>query len=261
MSKKHSTSATSKIANLNHWYEDFEINQLLEYYFKDAKDTKVFFPVLGTDLGSHNILEENIKEYLKPEYAKDKRDKVIIPVNLSERHWLLVYIFEGNAYYVEPYGGAHMNNNVVNAIKSAGIKNVINADMQLQAKNDTVNCGMYVVEAARYLAKDGALPSSIDIQKTREEHSKKLSIIKFKDGAERTKNELSKLGIFNTRSRAGEKQRLGIYVDEYLAGMNELIKIGIETENADLLLAIKLQNEEIQKFLSFESRYKNVFRK
>ena len=81
-----------------HWYTDDEINRLLHYYLKKNHTVECLTGMLGTtNLMKRNVLIENLKEFNIQRkklisQGKPVKNRIIIPVNLNENHWVLFYI-------------------------------------------------------------------------------------------------------------------------------------------------------------------------
>jgi len=168
------------------WYEVIEIDKLLKHYLKERVEVEILFGLLGTDLSNGNMLEIQLQQFeLQQKQAiqqgKAVKDKVLIPINLHQGHWVLLYITYPRdlaqlpaIIYFDPKGKP-VDSEVHNALNRLhpGVE-LINASHTVQA--DETTCGVWVVEAARTLIANGALPDArLNLRQAIDEHQQVLS--------------------------------------------------------------------------------------
>lgn len=246
------------------WYLDSDINSLLKFSLAQHEGVEVLTAMLGTDWLSANekgypqhgnVLKDNLVQF-KPLATTSK---VIIPVNLNNNHWTLLYLAceagkPKTAYYFDPKG-SYTPNDIACALNSVYPNvEILSLDSQLQADSDNNNCGVWVVEAAKSFVTSGALPSC-DIQQARREHRQILDSIK---ATEKSCEVLSQLGLFKSSEKMAtlnsiSNRTLKSYVETYLDSVKQRSQT---TTNTDELLAIRLQNEEIASFLNKNHSFK-----
>ena len=241
--------------NINsNWYTDTDINTLLQSCLGDKADVEVIMPLLGTDWHGDDdagMLQtgNELKDWLQ-QFAF-KANRTVIPVNLDNNHWVLLYRVKAVEaapvfYYIDPLGnGIHPE--VEQAIKGSCYHHspaeIINLDSRLQARGDTINCGAWIVEAARSLVKTGALPDG-DIVAAREEHQKIIASIAT---AQKSIQQLTSLGLFKPAKRDALLDTLSDaytrnYVNHYLSTARGCL---VRAKSHDERLAIQMQNEEL----------------
>lgn len=240
------------------WYNDSDLNQLLNFSLSSHKEVIVSTAMLGTDW---HITDEKgvshrgneLKSYLSQFQLPNNKSKVIIPLNLNINHWALLYIVfsegrPGAVYYFDPKG-SETHREVAQAIKQVYPHvEICNLPIQVQASSDSVNCGPWIVEAAKTLVEDGALPTC-DIQQARENQEKILASIAM---LRKSCSQLRELGLFNTEKRKAtlkiiNNEVVKNYVDNYLDSVNQQIDTAT---SEDELLAHQLQHEAIIEFIA-----------
>jgi len=167
--------------NDNHWYTDDEINFLLQYYFAANSKVEILTALLGTDWrgeeGKYNTLQSNLQSFHQQRLltaTASVKNKVIVPINLNNNHWALLYILynetsqdPATVYYFDPFGkaiDANVNQAVSSAFPTAEIVNI-----EARVQDDGHNCGPWIIEAARAFVRKGAEPSG-NIDSARKEH-------------------------------------------------------------------------------------------
>lgn len=167
------------------WYETDDINLLLQHYFAVNPNVEILTALLGTDWqgeeGSNNTLKANLQSFQQQRLlaSSPTKNKVIVPVNLNNDHWVLLYIlyqeknqYPATVYYFDPFGHA-INDDVNQAINDAfPTAEIVNTSARVQS--DGYNCGPWIIEAARALVNSGAEPNG-NIRAAREEHQQILA--------------------------------------------------------------------------------------
>lgn len=164
------------------WYTDDDMNLLLNHYLKANEQVGFLDGMLGTDW-LDNVLKDNLHQFQTQRLeaiaqGKGVKDRILIPVNLNNNHWVLVYfVFQQDAsqspdvYYFDPLGG-EVNIGVKKAIKSQ----TLYPDLSLVNLSDCVqgdgyNCGPWVIEAAKSIADGGKIPDKgLNINLARKKH-------------------------------------------------------------------------------------------
>jgi hypothetical protein len=194
--KKKKGSMNSQVGNTisqvdNHWYDDDEIIALLKHYIGNNPEVAYLDPMLVTDWGDiHNTLKDNLRDYHIERTRSQQRgetikNKVIMPVNLGHGHWVLVYVIYpenvrelSEIYYFDSKGDP-LPGNLRDVLLSEGVFhgcNITNVGQHIQF--DDYNCGPWIVEVARTIANNGAIPEQgYDINNARIEHGKVLNSI------------------------------------------------------------------------------------
>jgi len=178
------------------WYADDEINLLLTHYFQQVDNVDILFAMQGTEWRGTNILRENLIQYNSQRLQKLARgeqvaERVVIPVNLGGRHWVLLCIRYPadqaqlpDVYYIDPLGLAP-DYEVASALRHAnvfpGVELIHSEGLVLQ--HDGYNCGPWIVEIARSFLSLGVIPQDgeVDIEAARVEHREQLGIIRAAD--------------------------------------------------------------------------------
>jgi hypothetical protein len=182
--QEHKNTLKSSLGTTD-WYTDNQMTVLLEHYLDKNKSVTWLTPMLATDWTRGNDLKENLIEYQKNRInlltkGLALNNKVLIPINLDNRHWALLYFIYGDdcitpdIYFFDPLGKEPPDVVVklLNDIYSEKIK-VINIGSRVQ--QDSYNCGPWIIEAAKSIARDGSVPdASFNIAFAREQHAKDL---------------------------------------------------------------------------------------
>jgi hypothetical protein len=198
----------------NHWYTDDEIIALLNSYIGNHPEVAHLDPMLGTDWGGgHNTLRDNLRAYhiersRSQERNEPTKNKVLVPVNLGNGHWVLVYaIYPENSnelsqiYYFDSQGNA-LPDNLRAVLLDEGVFHgceITNIGQRVQ--NDDYNCGPWAVEASRGIADRGAIPDrGYDINNARIEHASILNAAPLPQSSQAQKSTGS-LPILYARNR------------------------------------------------------------
>lgn len=142
------------------WYEDDDINLLMRHFFGNEDDIEVLDAISATQLGGET-LAANLRDFEANKMTQNSR--LLIPMNIGGRHWVLAYVRyykETNitdAYYFDPLG-QNIEANLERVLNQSlqGQVRVVNLDFRVQ--DDGVNCGPWIVEAARSLVFSCAIP-------------------------------------------------------------------------------------------------------
>ncbi len=157
-------------SHVNAWYSNNDINVLLTHYIGGNKNIELLTAMLGTNWCGSNVLQDKLIAFNQQRVQQIEngllvKDKVLIPVNLNNGHWVLLYIIyqQGIAelpavHYFDPFGcsipfeigNALSNKQLFPTIKS------INVEKHLQ--NDSCNCAPWVVEAGRAIIENKSIP-------------------------------------------------------------------------------------------------------
>ena len=167
----------------NNWYSDEEINTLLTHYTNGNQEIELLTAMLGTNWRDGNDLLENLiafnqQRLQQVQHGQMIKDKVLIPVNLNNNHWALLYIiYQQDAaklpviYYFDPLG-AQIPSDINNALSNKQLfpaTKPINIGKRIQ--NDGCNCGPWIIEAAKGIVNNRAIPDEeFDIISARSEH-------------------------------------------------------------------------------------------
>ena len=172
----------------NAWYSDDEINTLLTHYMSDNQEVELLTAMLGTNWRGGNDLLENLIAFNQQrlqqiQHGQTVKDKVLIPVNLNNHHWTLLYvIYQQDAaklptvYYFDPLG-----NEIPSDISSALSHKKLFPTIQpisigKRVQDDGYNCGPWIIEAARKIVNNGSIPDEgYDIVGARSEHKLTLT--------------------------------------------------------------------------------------
>jgi cellulose biosynthesis protein BcsQ len=193
--KKKRTFESFKYA----WYESTDMSVLFARYLDAIPNHNVHYMAALGDID--NV--DSIKEIIRSKLAKvlnetlqsgiDDMQYVYLPLNLGDRHWVLVYVgfkissMEVNAWYFDPLGIAisHKVSSIICGALSDAFPgnaegnsphwrqdNVIQRLMpRVRFQLDDYNCGPWVVEAAVLLARNDRLPGeNYDIASARQKH-------------------------------------------------------------------------------------------
>jgi len=169
-----------------HWYSDDEINNLLNYYLRENEEVMLFTAILATDLKRGNDLYANLLQFQDQRYQALQKgiyveSKVIIPINLYQNHWALIYLVypQGkripDIYYFDPFGKT-----IPKEVETVLFHHHLFLGAKFRNIGERVqwdghNCGPWVVEVARSIANNGALPTArFNIELARELHEKIL---------------------------------------------------------------------------------------
>lgn len=166
------------------WYSDEKVFKLIAHYIRDKLDVDCLAPMLGTDWRGNNTLRDNLAEYNAQRaqlIAKGQsiKDKILIPINLYNGHWVLLYVLyqqdmtkTQQIYYFDPMGTA-IPEDLYKAIVDERVfpgHPIIQLGQRVQT--DFYNCGPWVIEAARTLIDSGAAPeSTLNIHAARVKHA------------------------------------------------------------------------------------------
>ncbi|CAM4449743.1 MAG: hypothetical protein LEGION0398_MBIBDBAK_00722 [Legionellaceae bacterium] len=254
--------------NNTEWYTDNDINYLLKHYLGNNENIDILAPVLGTDLQANEdgIIQNNLKEMLQSYQENTSVKKnIVIPVNIHQDHWVLLYILreenKSTIYYFDPLG-YEFAQDVKNAIGAIFPEDEF-VNLTTRVQNDGYNCGPFIVEAARSLISTGSL-IDINIEHARQEHDQLLKNINIPSEFKKQLKESDKViktavETISEQHKSQLKEFEKEYLSEYVKVINEGNNKDTDSNNPDYLLARKLQNEEITKFLtriSFSNRVK-----
>ncbi len=178
-------------SNDNHWYEDEEMNLLLQYYISKNQEVTILDAVLGTNYENNNFLRTKLIEFHKKRYQEitqshTNKNKVLIPVNLNNNHWTLLYIiYQGNTdqlpevSYFDPLGN-DIPEDITNALSDENLYPEITPTpigSGEPVQNDSYNCGPWVIEAAKKIIQGQEnLIGGCNIAMARNEHQCILSL-------------------------------------------------------------------------------------
>jgi myosin heavy subunit len=186
----------------NNWYSDNDIDTLINYYLTANSNDSIdlFAPILGTnriisnnkEAECRNHLQEQLEAYLHEKLkhisqsAQSKvNDKLLIPVNLNQNHWTLLYIMAykdaatpPKVYYFDSRG-AEIPDDLAGALEAVFPQAKINnVGHPIQKGGD--DCGPWIVEAARTiieqdsqgktLKESAILASKPNIDEAKQEH-------------------------------------------------------------------------------------------
>lgn len=182
------TYESVKAENNRAWYTDDQINQLLRMSLKN-KEVFCLDAMMGTDWQQEesvtNILQVNLQDFeetrLQAIAQKNPiHDRLLIPVNLRNNHWVLIYIFYPpkalpDIYYFDPI------NNIIPFDTEQALQQVypgvepVNIGQRVQEEGDDYNCGPWIIEAAIAIGNNGMVPEvGYDIENARREHQSLL---------------------------------------------------------------------------------------
>lgn len=198
-----STSSLSQpsIVGDQHWYNNDEIEVLMDHYLRDRENVYFTTPMSGDGAFGNEDLAHQIEEYLSRHVVTRIREEnregnatIFIPLNIgvlidternkSGNHWVLAVVTANRTgvqevFYVDPYG-REMLATTSNALKQ-GINNAFNSqiehitsmNLRLQTKSDGHNCGSWVVEIARCSAagQDFQTLFGVNIAERRAQHN------------------------------------------------------------------------------------------
>lgn len=166
------------------WYTDDEMNRLLNHYVGQQQGIELLTAMLATDTNRGNDLRDNLVQFttnrlIAISQGHQVNDKIIIPINLNENHWSLLYVILPkdaarlpSIYYFDPFGDPPPQE-VVKAIQTVPMfqmAEIVNVGSRLQ--QDGFNCGPWVIEATRLIINKGIVPDrgQVDIIAARKEH-------------------------------------------------------------------------------------------
>jgi len=158
-----------------HWYDRLEIDRLLTHYFRE--DATVFragavsLEEMNNDPFIHAIQDMHTRVALNEGITRG-----VLPINLRGNHWVLLYFLfptgandRAEIYYFDPFEEEMPPR--MGAILAQFYKDKAPTILEGRVQEDGYNCGPWVVEAARAMAINGALPErGFDIHACREEH-------------------------------------------------------------------------------------------
>lgn len=167
-----------------HWYSTYEMNQLTQLVAQEHNNVDTITPLLGTNHLDINELADTLKQWQDERHVQLtlnlKASKILVPLNIYENHWVLLYFILPSdsavlkrVYYFDPLGG-QVPNQVASAVATITDVNIINLQTRLQ--DDGHNCGPWVIAAAASLITNDILPNlDFDIEKARSEQQQALT--------------------------------------------------------------------------------------
>jgi hypothetical protein len=181
----------------SHWYEYDEMRLLIEDLAQKTTDWDYFVPILGTTNSStnHNPLQAILQQYAHERLEKihnkqTVKDKVVIPINLYENHWVIIFIEHPQdaaaptqMSYIDPSGNS-TNQDVTEAIKSIPLyQNCHISAKHTSYQDDGINCGVWCIVFANHILHNQPLPEpqNIDINKERTLQQERLNQIQKDD--------------------------------------------------------------------------------
>ena len=170
---KSNLVSQQKIITDSRWYTDDDINNLLKYYLAQDNEITCLTAMSGikNDNGD-NILADNLKDFNRQRLRAVSQgevvsNKVFVPVNLNNTHWVLLYIIyrgeanqEQSIYYFDPLGNPAPLE-LQQALMGQGLfprAEIVAFDHRVQT--DNYNCGPWIVEAVRNIVNSAALPDA-----------------------------------------------------------------------------------------------------
>ncbi len=176
-----------KNSHLSDWYTSEDINKLLTHYIGDDPRIELLTSLLATEWAGKNELRETLIEFnhQRQDFIHNGqvvKNKVLIPINLNQNHWALLYIiYPQNAslqpeiYYFDPLGNP-IPEEVRQLLHNKELypgANITKVNEQVQYNGH--DCGPWIIEAARAII-NGAVPEvgSIDINIARATHERLL---------------------------------------------------------------------------------------
>ena len=153
-----------------HWYQDDEVNHLLQSVIAQYPDVDLLTAMLGTDWQAGNTLKDQLVQYniertRRVDLGQSVNNKVIIPINLGTDdgqgiHWVLLYIDYASGVeqlpkltYIDPFG----NNIPATLLDNLHGENFIpNTEIdfsKVKLQHDVHNCGPWIVHCAAFLMK------------------------------------------------------------------------------------------------------------
>lgn len=163
-----------------HWYEHLEINRLLIHYFKNEVSIFRAGAVSLEELNSNPFMHA-IQDMHQRVAQNQEITRGVLPINVRGNHWVLLYFIfptrdndTAEIYYFDPFGVPMPKAMASRLEEFYPGKAVTNLEGRVQ--EDGFNCGPWVVEAARAMAVDAALPErGFDINARREEHKEVIA--------------------------------------------------------------------------------------
>lgn len=158
-----------------HWYTNDEIDSLLSYYFGDNANVYCHRSV------SPKYLNELKTAFNKIHKMQNRKQKILLPVNIDNNHWALLYIhYLNNAEtpticFFDPLGSSITEH----ARIEKGITNVYGdieiLSLEQRVQEDGYNCGPWIIESAQTLINQGGLPpADYNINACRNNHNEIL---------------------------------------------------------------------------------------
>ncbi len=265
-------------------YTDEDINTLLTYYVSDNQNIELLTAMLGTNWRGRNELQENLIEFNRQrcqqiESGQAPRNKVLIPVNLNNNHWALLYIVYQQdtdklpvINYYDPLGHeipSDISKALSNKENFSTIE-LINIGQRVQ--NDSYNCGLWLIEAVKGIVKNGSIPKDdYDIVRARREHNSILVKAGYPRYSTQRQHSLeNKLNVGSTafeqlrvigkKTTKNEERIVALQCqlkDEKTRGMEarenvERLKVELEEERAErmnLKKSIKLMKEQMNQLM------------
>jgi nucleoid-associated protein YgaU len=170
-----------------HWYHDDELKNILHTYLSSYSEFEVLEPMLGNDWqgeeGKENTLQNNLIQFKNQREelilkGTPVKNKIIVPVNLNNSHWVLLYLVYSDNPSESPtiHYFDSLGNPIPVSIDKAFKNPLLYPEASIQLMNtaalqqDSNNCGPWVIEAARAIARGETLDAKLDIAKARQEH-------------------------------------------------------------------------------------------
>ncbi len=175
-----------------HWYTGDEIDKLFKSYLSGHSKIVYLDTMLATNyVSQENVLRDNLVQFDQRRMNDIRQglevsDRVLVPINLRNNHWALLYIIYStdaatlpDIYYFDPLGG-EAPDEVKRALQGGfslrRLSDVTIIKLNRRVQHDSYNCGPWIVEAARAIARNGEVPeASLDINQARIEHRQIIS--------------------------------------------------------------------------------------
>lgn len=172
------------------WFDDAEINNLLVHFFGNNRDVRL---VVGVNIEQgggatfvENIYAIQLDRVLQESLGARTWNKVIVPINLGNRHWTALYVYFNTANqlkpivgYFDPFGDPApdiLKNRLRAVYTQLDLNDMLVCPVRLQ--NDRYNCGPWIIVILEQLVKSNGLelpPEDFDIQRARRNYRMLLS--------------------------------------------------------------------------------------
>ena len=171
-----------------HWYDDDEINALLQHYVGNKVNDGLMNAISLTQRAGGTV-EDNLGDRERQlreleQLTQFHTTAIVLPINLGNNHWAVLYIHRPDLAldnpndtpiitYIDPLGdGMPEELSLILQTRYPGVNIIDLGELGIRFQYDGYNCGPWIVEVIRKLVEtDGYLPTGdFDINAARIEH-------------------------------------------------------------------------------------------
>ena len=151
-----------------HWYTDDEVNFLFSQLSNASSDTQALTAMSGTQLTDKQVLHDNLMQF--NEWRE--KDKIFVPVNLNDNHWVLLYVDYAHdpvlIHYFDPTGDPMPEELAAMLLQRDLYPDASIKSFSEKLQRDSFNCAPWIITITQSILNGTPMPDAhFDIQKER----------------------------------------------------------------------------------------------